>query len=108
MKNSLFFLTLGFCWTLNAQTTENEIKQVTQKRALAEYEINVSPNPSNGAISMNVPEGATCKLISTKGTYIGSWNVEGKLFYLDGLSVGSYIVVVTHNGQSITRRFLVI
>ena len=47
MKNSLLFLALGCVFTLNAQISDNEIVQVTQKRNLAEYEIAVFPNPSS-------------------------------------------------------------
>lgn len=108
MKNSLLFLALGCVFTLNAQASDNEIIQVTQKRSLAEYEIVVFPNPSSGAISMNVPEGSTCKVLSTKGTYVGTWVVDKNGFFLDGLSEGTYIVEVDLNGQKITRRFLVI
>lgn len=108
MKNSLLFLALGCFFTLNAQTSDNEIVQVTQKRILAEYEISVFPNPSSGAISMNVPEGSTCKVVSTKGTYVGTWEVDDSGFFLDGLSEGTYIVEVNLNGQKVTRRFLVI
>ena len=108
MKNSLLFLALGCIFTLNAQTSENEIVQVTQKRNLAEYEIAVFPNPSSGAISMNAPEGSICKVASTKGTYVGTWEADEKGFFLDGLSEGTYIVEVNFNGQKITRRFLVI
>lgn len=108
MKNSLLFLALSCTISLNAQTTDNEIMQVSQKRALAEYEISVFPNPSSGAISLNAPEGSTCKVVSTKGTYIGTWQVDENGFYLDGLSVGTYIVEVELNGQKVTRRFLVI
>ena len=108
MKNSLLFLALGCFFSLNAQTSDNEIVQVTQKRSLAEYEIAVFPNPSSGAISLNAPEGSTCTVVSTKGTYVGKWVVDQNDFFLDGLSVGTYIVEVELNGQKVTRRFLVI
>lgn len=108
MKNALLFLALGSVFALNAQSSDNEIVQVSQKRSLAEYEIAVFPNPSSGAISLNAPEGSTCKVVSTKGTYVGTWEVEKNGFFLDGLSVGTYIVEVKLDGQAITRRFLVI
>ncbi len=108
MKNALLFLALGCFYTLNAQTSDNKIVEVTKKRNLAEYEIVVFPNPSSGAISLNVPKGSTCKVVSTKGTYIGTWDVEQNEFFLDGLSVGTYIVEVELDGQKVTRRFLVI
>lgn len=108
MKNYLLFLALGCTISLNAQLSDNEIVQVTQKRNLAEYEITVFPNPSSGAISLNAPAGSTCKVASTKGIYVGTWEVDESGFFLDGLSVGTYIVEVTLNGQSVTRRFLVI
>jgi len=108
MKNSLLFLALGCVFSLNAQTSDNEILKVTNQRNLAEYEIAVYPNPSSGAISLNAPEGSKCKVMSTKGTYIGTWDVEQNGFFLDGLSIGTYIVEVELNGQKITRRFLVI
>lgn len=108
MKNALLFLALGCTISLNAQTSDNEIVQVNQKRNLAEYEIAVFPNPSSGAISLNAPEGSTCKVVSTKGTYVGTWEVDESGFFLDGLSEGTYIVEVELNGQKITRRFLVI
>ena len=63
---------------------------------------------SSGAISMNAPEGSICKVASTKGTYVGTWEADEKGFFLDGLSEGTYIVEVNFNGQKITRRFLVI
>lgn len=108
MKNSLLFLAFGCVYSLSAQTTDNEIIQVSQQRNLAQYEIAVYPNPSSGAISLNAPEGALCKVMSTKGTYIGTWKVDENGFFLDGLSVGTYIVEVELDGQKVTRRFLVI
>ena len=108
MKNFLLFLALVGSISAKAQTSDNEIVNVDKKRTLAEYEIVVSPNPSSGAISINAPLGAQCKVVSSKGTYVGTWNVEEGGFFLDGLSDGTYIVAVTFEGQTVTRKFLVL
>jgi hypothetical protein len=108
MKKSLLFLALIGSISVKAQTSDNEIVNVDKKRMLAEYEIVVSPNPSSGAISINAPFGAQCKVVSSKGTYVGTWGVQDDGFFLDGLSEGTYIVAVTFEGQTITRKFLVL
>jgi len=108
MKKILLFLALVGSISAKAQTSDNDIVKVEKKRALAEYEIVVSPNPSSGAISINAPLGAQCKVVSSKGTYVGTWNVEEDGFFLDGLSEGTYIVAVTFEGQTVTRKFLVL
>lgn len=108
MKNTLLFLALFACFASKAQTFDNEIVNVSNKRALAEYEIVVSPNPSNGSINVNAPFGAECKVVSSKGTYIGTWKVEENGFHLADLAIGSYLVMITLDGQTATRKFLVL
>lgn len=108
MKNALLFLALVVGFATEAQTYDNEIVNVSNKRALAEIEITVSPNPSKGSINVNAPSGSECKVVSSKGTYIGTWKVEENGFHLDDLAIGSYVVLITLEGQTVTRKFLVL
>ncbi len=92
-----------------AQTgTGNEIEDVKAKRELAAYEVVVSPNPSVDDVSINAPEGSICKIVSANGTYVGTWEVRENGIDLQDLGMGTYIAVISLNGQSIHRRFVIL
>lgn len=91
-----------------AQTSENEIESIRAKRELAAYEVVVSPNPSVDNVSINAPEGSICKIVSASGTYVGTWEVRENGIDLNDLGTGSYIAVISMNGQSIHRRFVIL
>ncbi len=91
-----------------AQTSENEIESIRVKRELASYEVVVSPNPSADDVSINAPEGSICKIVSANGTYVGTWEVRENGIDLNDLGTGSYIAVISMNGQSVHRRFVIL
>ena len=102
----LVLLLLSF--STHAQSEDNESKNVLHNRTVSECEVLVSPNPSEGEIYINAPDGATCMLTSIKGTYIGSWRVETGGFRLSGLPTGSYIAIINDHDDVITRKFVVL
>jgi hypothetical protein len=91
-----------------AQTSENEIIEVDKKRELASYEVIVFPNPSTDNIFINAPEGSVCKVVSASGIYVGTWEVRERGIDLQDLGLGSYIALISLNGQTIHRRFVII
>ena len=108
MKRLAILPLILLCTSVRAQMEDNEIKNVAKQRTLAECEIVVSPNPSQGMIFINAPAGTKCIVSSSKGTYIGTWNVEDDGFRLEGLSTGTYIVVIKDGEQAVTRKFIVL
>jgi hypothetical protein len=108
MKKMSLLSMLILCFFSKAQTDDNEIKNVAKKRALAECEIVVSPNPSQGTIFVNAPDGSTVILTSSKGTYIGSWEVHSGGFKLEGMSTGTYVAIINDDNSVVTRRFIVL
>lgn len=91
-----------------AQTSGNEIEDISTKRELATYEVVVSPNPSADDVYINAPEGSICRIVSATGTYVGTWEVREKGINLNDLGMGTYIAVITMKGQSIRRRFVIL
>ena len=96
------------CVSVYAQTEENEIKKVVNQRALAECKVVVSPNPSHGTIFVNAPNGSKCTVSSAKGTYIGTWSVADDGLRLEGLSTGTYVVMIKQEEQHVMRKFIVL
>lgn len=95
-----------------AQSSDNEIKQVAQKRAdcveRSLCNVSVYPNPSNGPVHVDAPKGATCQVYSASGTYVGTWDVgEGGLDLID-LPSGSFIAAVQYNGITRTSRIVIL
>lgn len=99
----LFLLCVGFTY---AQAENQHLDR--RKKSLAECHVVVSPNPSYGTIFVNAPEGSRCIVSSSKGTYIGTWNIEKDGFRMEGLSTGTYVVIIKHNNQTETRKFIVL
>jgi hypothetical protein len=91
-----------------AQTSGNEIEDISLKRELASYEVVVSPNPSVDNVSINAPEGSICQIMSANGTYVGTWEVRENGIDLNDLGMGTYIAIITLQGQSIRRRFVIL
>ena len=98
------FLLFGIAF---AQTNGNTSQSKKQKE-LAQCHIVVAPNPSHGTIFVNAPEGSRCIVSTSKGTYIGTWLVEKEGFRMEGLSTGTYIVMIKQNQQMETRKFIVL
>lgn len=103
------FLPLLFlsCFSFS-QSEENEIVNASQKRTIAEYNILVYPNPSQGYLQLDAPEGAICTIVSTKGTYLGTWEIRKNGLELMDLPLGSYIATIKVGELSTIRKFLVL
>ena len=108
MKKSTLFALLLLSVSSFAQSTESEIESLSAKRELASYEVVVSPNPSVDNVFINAPEGSICQIVSSQGTYVGTWEVRERGIDLNDLGMGTYIAVITLNGQSIHRRFVIL
>ncbi len=99
---ALVFLSFG----IHAQT--NEIEEVAKKRELATYNIHVAPNPSNDHVVVAAPEGSICTVYSSNGIYVGQWEIREEGLRLDNLGSGVFIAQVQIDGQSVTRRFVIL
>jgi len=108
MKKSTLIALLLLSAPTFAQTSGNEIEDMTVKRELASYEVFVSPNPSVDDVYINAPEGSICQIVSANGTYVGTWEVRENGIDLNDLGMGSYIAVITLKGQAIRRRFVIL
>lgn len=108
MNKVILFALIACTSPAFAQTSENEILEVEKKRELASYQVLVSPNPSADNVFINAPEGSICKVVSASGTYVGTWEVREHGIDLQDLGMGSYIALITLNGQTIHRRFVII
>lgn len=101
----VLFALVGF--SVFSQVEENEIIKVSNQRELSLTDVRVSPNPSPDLITITAPEGSTCQIVSMKGTYVGTWEISegGKL--IEELGKGTYVALITKNGQSVKRRFVI-
>ena len=108
MSKAIFLPLLFFSCFSFAQTDDNEIITTSNKRILAEYKILVYPNPSQGNIHLDAPEGAICKIVSSKGTYLGTWEVREEGLELMDLPLGTYIATVKVGELTTIRKFLVL
>jgi hypothetical protein len=107
--NKLIIFSLAICTSpAFAQTSGNEIKDVEKKRELASYEVLVSPNPSVDNVYINAPEGSICSVYSAAGTIVGTWEVRENGIDLNDLGMGSYIALITLDGQTLHRRFVIL
>ena len=108
MKKSTIVALLFLSGTSFAQTEGNAIEEINQTRELASYEVVVSPNPSVDNVFINAPEASICKVVSASGTYVGTWEVRENGIDLNDLGMGTYIAIISQNGQSIHRRFVIL
>lgn len=91
-----------------AQSKSNEIIEVSETRELMSYDINIYPNPSDRDIHIAAPEGAICTVISSNGTYVGTWETREEGLDLLGMPSGNYIVTIRQGDQIITKRFIIL
>lgn len=112
MKRLIFCLALGSGFTVLAQTSDNEILAVAQKRAdcveRSLCKVSVYPNPSAGPVHVDAPKGAQCKIYSVTGTYVGTWEVGETGLDLIDLPSGSFIAAVTYNGITRSSRIMIL
>lgn len=102
----VLFALVGF--SVFSQVEENEILKVSNQRELSATDVLVSPNPSPDVITIKAPEGSTCQIVSMKGTYVGTWEIPADGMLIEELGKGTYIALITRNGQSVKRRFVII
>ena len=100
----LFFLGL----ISNAQTSENEIIKVSQLREHMTYEVLAYPNPSQGNLHIEAPNGSVCTIVSTKGVYVGAWKIEEAGLDITGLPTGSYIATIRKGEKMSSKKILVL
>lgn len=110
-----FLILTLFCGTVgaaNAQNSDNEIKQIAQKRAdcveRSLCTVSVYPNPANGPVHVDAPKGASCQIYSTTGTYVGTWEVGETGLDLVDLPTGTFIAAVQYNGITRTSRIVIL
>jgi len=110
-----FLILTLFCGTVGAataQNSDNEIKQIAQKRAdcveRSLCTVAVYPNPTNGPVHVDAPKGATCQIYSTTGTYVGTWDVGETGLDLVDLPTGTFIAAVQYNGITRTSRIVIL
>jgi hypothetical protein len=72
-------------------------------------EVFVSPNPAIEKCTILGEEGATCKVYSSTGTYIGTWNFENSnTVLLTDLPTGILQAVIEKNGVRVVKRIVVL
>lgn len=95
-----------------SQSEDNEILRVAKLRSdcveRSKCEVSIFPNPSPGLVKIEAPKGATCKVYSTAGTYVGTWTVYENGLSLSDLPSGSYIVAVTYNAINRVNRLVIL
>ena len=92
----------------HAQQESNEIERIGEKRKLMDYELMITPNPATGPVTIEAPKGATCRIVSTKGTYVGTWTLEDGTLQLEDMPLGTYIIHVMYEEIHVQRRLLVL
>jgi hypothetical protein len=102
----VLFALVGF--SVFSQVEENEIFKVSAQRELSATDVKVSPNPSPDIITITAPEGSTCQIVSMKGTYVGTWKIPADGMLIEELGEGTYIALITKDGQSVKRRFVIL
>lgn len=90
------------------QSDENEINKVQHMREHMKYKVLAYPNPSQGNVHIDAPEGAICQLVSSSGSYIGTWEVREKGIDFESLPTGSYIVTINFNQSMESTMFVVL
>ena len=108
MKVSISALCLLMSSLSFAQSNQNEIVEVSKTREIMSYDINIYPNPSDKDIHIAAPEGAICKVFSSKGVYVGTWEIRENGLDLLGMPSGNYIVTIQQGSQKISKRFLIL
>ena len=82
--------------------------QSTFNKNYVEYQVNVAPNPADGPITISAPEGATCKLVSYKGAYIGTWKITEEKLVVKNLEPGQYVAMIEYMGKKTTKKIVVL
>ena len=109
MKRLILSTTMLFVFsTLSFAQKSNEIEEIANKRKLMEYELMVTPNPATGPVTIEAPKGSTCRIVSEKGTYVGTWTLEEGKLQLESMPLGNYIIHITLGDMHVQRRLLVL
>ena len=94
------------------QTSDNEILRVAELRQQcverSKCVVKAYPNPSQGVVHIEAPNGATCRVISTNGTYVGTWEVGINGLDLTDLPTGNYIATVSYNSINRITRLVIL
>lgn len=93
---------------LFSQQGTNEIERIVEQRKLMDYELIITPNPASGPVKIQAPDGATCRIVSTKGTYVGTWTLESGELHLEDMPLGTYIIHVDYQDMHLQRRLIVL
>ena len=108
MKKLILMSTmLMLCSVLFGQS-ENEIRRVADQRQRLNYEISMSPNPSNGSFVLRAVPGSRVQISSTSGTYVGTWIMEEETLRFDELPAGTYVIIVSTDDSVETKKLLVL
>lgn len=97
-----------FSFVSLSQTVDNEIIKVADQRELLSYNVLTYPNPSVGQIHIQAPEGAICRIVTSDGIYIGTWEIRESGLDLEELPSGNYVVQLKIENRIVVRRFLVL
>jgi len=110
MKQLILSTTILFVSSTLAlgQKSPNEIERIGEQRKFMDYELMVTPNPASGPVKIQAPKGAICRIVSTKGTYVGTWTLESGELQLEDMPLGTYIIHVDYDDVHLQRRLLVL
>lgn len=112
MNYFFVFALFGITLSSYGQSSDNEILQISKLRAdcveRSLCTVAVYPNPSSGPVHVDAPKGATCRVFSSAGTYVGTWEVSENGLDLVDLPTGIFIAAVNYNGIKRTSRIVIL
>lgn len=91
-------------YTVNITSAAREIEENTNASTLS---FNVYPNPVNGdVLNISEVENATYKVFNMLGQEISKGKIENEAIPVSNINAGTYLLEVTSNGKSATKRFI--
>jgi|GEM_PF-6093297 len=106
-----YFVLFALIWALPMyaqETNTNRIREVAELRESFLFNTAVYPNPSQGAITIEGPEGSEVDLIDEAGRLMMTLKIglEAKL-EVTGMSTGIYMLRFRSDEGALTRRLIV-
>jgi hypothetical protein len=106
-----YFLLFSWMWALSSYAQDNStnrIREVAELRESFLFNTAVYPNPSQGSITIEGPEGSEIDLIDESGRLMMTMKigVESKL-EVTGMSTGVYMLRFRSDEGALTRRLIV-
>jgi hypothetical protein len=109
MKTLLIIFAVIFSFISFSQSEISTIEKAELPILTKTMEVLISPNPAIDKCTVIGEEGAICKVYSSTGTYIGTWNFdESNTVLLTDLPSGILQAVIEKNGVMVVKRIVVL